>query len=189
MMGCHSEGHQSSKDKYRIQESKTKVKVIKKELQDKDDFVHFKSESGENFLVKKVWNNHKEQSCKNCHEGHSLKEMRGREHKRSHWNIKLHHASKKIMNCQTCHHKDEVWLFNEGTQAVKANHTPKLCSQCHFKQKRDWEAGSHGKRLTGWQYERAIKNCVSCHNPHSPGFEKRWPKVAPYRPTNNEERL
>ena len=35
--------------------------------------------------------------------------------------------------------------------------------------------GAHGKRLSYWAGQRVVTNCASCHNPHSPRFEKRWP--------------
>ena len=72
---------------------------------------------------------------------------------------------------------------------ISANHAPKLCIQCHYRQEKDWEAGTHGKRVNGWQYERAVYSCVACHNPHNTSFKKTWPKVAPHRVIDNEETL
>ncbi len=195
---CHANHHESSKSKYQSLAKKVAVKVPLKENADLAGYFSLDLKNQGAVHVKKVWPDSpgspgspgtKEQSCRGCHRGYTLDQMAGKKHRRSHWNIKLQHAAKEVMNCQTCHTKDAVWSFNFGSKSVSANHSLKLCSQCHFKQRKDWEIGAHGKRANGWQYKRAIYNCVSCHNPHSPSFKKRWPKVAPYRPINNEERL
>ncbi len=190
LASCHSKHHESSKGKYLklTQENNIEVPVIK--LIDKEKFILWETKTGETFHVLKVWSKSKEQSCKNCHQGYSAKSITGKTHKRSHWNISLKHDSSNRMNCITCHDPNKVWQFTQGEKRnISANFAPHLCSQCHFKEKKDWVLGSHGKRENGWQGERAVKSCVSCHNPHSPAFEKRHPKVAPYRPINNEERL
>lgn len=189
LMGCHSGHHgESSKSKYLKSQKMNQAKVETKKVLDKNEFLEWRADNDEEFLVSKVWAESKEQSCKECHQNYALTDIKGDEHPRSHWNISLVHANIEIMNCQTCHSKTEVWKFNGMQSPVDANQTAQLCAQCHYKQKRDWETGAHGKSAVGWQYEKAIYNCVSCHNPHSPSFKKLWPKVAPYRPKNNEER-
>ena len=107
--------------------------------------------------------------------------MKDKRNPKAHWHIRSEHASKEMMSCTTCHNQDKVWLFNFGREVVDANHAPKLCLQCHYRQEKDWEIGAHGKRASGWQYEKAVYNCVYCHDPHKPAFEKQWPVVAPYR--------
>lgn len=189
LAGCKSGHHETSKEKYEILTKKNTVKVLVKESLDWSGFSPWHLQSGEQIFVKNAWPDSKEQSCKDCHQGHKLSKIKGKKFKRSHWGIKLQHAPSQLMNCKTCHKKDAVWNFNAGEKAVIANQSAKLCVQCHFEQKKDWEMGAHGKRANGWQQKRAIFNCVSCHNPHSPSFKKRWPKVAPYRPINNQERL
>ncbi len=52
-------------------------------------------------------------------------------------------------------------------QKIDFDHSYQLCGQCHFRQKRDWLGGAHGKRETYWAGERVVRNCTSCHNPHS----------------------
>jgi hypothetical protein len=189
VFGCHTNHHDNSKTKYINMEKNNSSIVPIKENLDTSNYIHWKLATNENVFVKKVWSDSKEQNCKGCHQGYDLRDIIGKKHKKSHWDIKLKHASNKIMNCQTCHNKDAVWKFNFGQKNVTANYSMKLCSGCHFKQRKDWELGAHGKRENGWRYKRAIYNCVSCHNPHSPTFKMRWPKVAPYRPINNEGRL
>ena len=188
LLNCHHNHNESSKEKYkRLTENNSSIVEVK-EILNKDDFIHWYSDSGKKLLVKKVWSDVKEQSCKNCHQGYSLKEIQGKDYSRSHWEINLKHATSQVMNCKTCHNSNKVWLFNFDQRTVNVNHTAKLCLRCHFKQEKDWELGAHGKRTHGWQYERGIYNCVFCHNPHVPSFKKRWPKVEPFRPISNEER-
>jgi hypothetical protein len=47
----------------------------------------------------------------------------------------------------------------------------RLCGQCHGDKFRDWRAGIHGKRVGSWDGAKTYLLCVSCHNPHSPGFK------------------
>lgn len=188
LLGCHFNHHESSKEKYKKLTENNSAIVEVKEISNKDDFVHWHTDSKEKFLVKKVWSDTKEQSCKNCHQGYPLKEIQGKVHPRSHWDIQLKHATSQVMNCKTCHNPNKVWLFNFGQQTVNANYTAKLCLKCHFKQEKDWELGAHGKRTHGWKYEKSIYNCTFCHNPHDPSFKKRWPKIDPFRPIFDKER-
>jgi len=188
LFGCHFHHDSSSKDKYKKLSKMNKQKILIKEISNENNFIYWQERSEKQFLVKKVWSDSKAQTCKNCHQGFSLENMKGKFHQRSHWHIKLKHASGKIMNCKTCHNQSKVWQFNFGKKTIGANYTPKMCLQCHFKQGKDWATGAHGKRATGWQYERGVYSCVFCHNPHRPAFKKRWPKVEPYRPINNEGR-
>ncbi|MFK7825760.1 MAG: hypothetical protein AB8G05_16525 [Oligoflexales bacterium] len=188
-LGCERHHHMKSKDKYRKMQKQNTSKVEIKKILEHKKFVSRTSKTGEKFLVERVWTESKEQSCKACHEGFNLSSIKGSEHARSHWQINLKHASSEIMNCQTCHLQDEVWKFQAVKSSLDVHQTPSLCAKCHSRQADDWEIGAHGKRAVGWQYERAVKNCVNCHNPHKPAFEKRWPKIAPFRPNNYKERL
>jgi hypothetical protein len=97
----------------------------------------------------------------------------------AHWNIVLRHARAETMNCQTCHaeaDKGELRML-QGVP-VGFDHTYRLCGQCHAAQERDWAGGAHGKRVAGWAPPRVATNCTGCHNPHSPGFDRRWPARA-----------
>ena len=85
-------------------------------------------------------------------------------------------APDKPLSCFTCHKKDELdFLETEAGVKIDMDHSYQLCGQCHFRQKKDWVGGAHGKRLSYWAGQRVVTNCASCHNPHSPRFEKRWP--------------
>ncbi len=189
LTSCHFEHQESSKNKYIKLSENNKTKIVLKSLVNKKNFILWKTKKEKSFHVMKVWSGSKEQSCKNCHQGYSTKKMVGKFNKRSHWNITLKHDNLNGMSCKTCHDQKKVWTFKQGEKRIGANFSPNLCGQCHFKEKKDWILGAHGKRANGWQGERAIKSCTGCHNPHSPKFGKRHPRVAPYRPINNQERL
>ncbi len=97
----------------------------------------------------------------------------------AHGAINLTHGEKdKPLGCFSCHDKDnrDVLITEKGPK-VGMDHSYQLCGQCHFRQKKDWIGGAHGKRVTWWAGERVVKNCASCHDPHAPRFEKRWPKT------------
>jgi len=97
----------------------------------------------------------------------------------SHGDINLIHGEKyKPLACFTCHDKEnrDLLVIEKGTK-VDMDHSYQLCGQCHFRQKKDWIGGAHGKRVSWWAGERVVKNCASCHDPHAPRFEKRWPKT------------
>ena len=97
----------------------------------------------------------------------------------AHGDVVLNHGSReKPLSCYTCHNKDDRdYLSSEMEEKLDMDHSYELCGQCHFRQKKDWVGGAHGKRITFWAGKRIVKNCASCHDPHSPLFEKRWPKT------------
>jgi hypothetical protein len=101
------------------------------------------------------------------------------EKKAAHWEIRLEHAGKEVMQCATCHSESQMdSLHTLNKQPVPYNESHKLCAQCHSRQEADWRGGAHGKRAAGWAAERTINNCTSCHDPHRPRLEPRWPSVA-----------
>lgn len=55
LLGCHADHHVSSKNKYKQMEAKSQTKVEVKEIDDKDSYVNWDKDSGESFLVQKVW--------------------------------------------------------------------------------------------------------------------------------------
>ncbi len=179
---CHPDHYKSIQDEFDKLSENQQIPSVSEKNFDKSNLLEWRSFENKKFFVEKVWDESKEQSCKSCHHGYSLKDMTGKKFKRAHWDIVLSHGPSEIMSCQTCHYEDEVWQFNFGqNKTVTADYVPKLCSQCHAKQEKEWAVGSHGKRAVGWQYPRTIYTCTSCHNPHNPFFEKKWPKIAPHR--------
>ncbi len=121
--------------------------------------------------------------CSNCHNNNSVRIPQAAE--MAHGHIALDHGgTQKPLSCYTCHEKEERdFLVTEAGVKVDMNHSYQLCGQCHFRQAKDWVGGAHGKRISYWAGQRVVKNCVSCHDPHSPLFEKRWPKTysPPYK--------
>jgi formate-dependent nitrite reductase cytochrome c552 subunit len=115
-------------------------------------------------------------SCSQCHNSVT------RAAEIAHGEIVLNHGSEtRPLSCYTCHKKDERdFLVTEQGMKVDMDHSYQMCGQCHFRQKRDWVGGAHGKRISYWAGKRVVKNCASCHDPHSPLFKKRWP--ATYSP-------
>ena len=93
--------------------------------------------------------------------------------------IKVTYGDKgKPLACDTCHNQDNRdFLVTSKGSKIDLDHVYDMCGQCHFRQKKDWIGGAHGKRVVYWAGERVVKNCTSCHNPHSPRFEKRWPQT------------
>ncbi len=115
--------------------------------------------------------------CSQCHNNKEVKIARAAEI--AHGDVVLVHGDKqKPLQCFTCHKKDERdLLVTETDLKVDMDHSYQMCGQCHFRQKKDWVGGAHGKRVSYWAGKRVVKNCTSCHDPHSPLFEKRWPRT------------
>ena len=112
--------------------------------------------------------------CTNCHGEVPKKLTDGSQD--AHWNISLNHAGENVMNCNSCHDlKKPDNLISLTGSAIDFNHSYQLCAQCHSSQAKDWLGGAHGKRVMGWINPRTINNCMSCHNPHQPQIESRWP--------------
>ncbi len=115
--------------------------------------------------------------CSSCHTT-DLNKMNSQDplEKKAHWQIKLNHATKGDITCVTCHSSinlEQLTLISN--KKISLNQSQKLCAQCHSTQSNDWLGGAHGKQLGSWLPPRVSNTCVSCHNPHSPAFEKRWP--------------
>ena len=101
----------------------------------------------------------------------------------AHPGLMLAHAPAENMDCRTCHDPDNLDQLRLGNdEPVSFDHAYLVCASCHFEQARDWAGGAHGKRLAGWRGERVVSNCTSCHDPHRPGFEQRWPAKTPRIP-------
>jgi len=115
--------------------------------------------------------------CSRCHNNREVKITRAEEI--AHGDIVLVHGGKgEPLSCFTCHKKDERdFLVAERGAKVDMDHSYRMCRQCHFRQEKDWAGGAHGKRVSYWAGPRVVKNCTSCHDPHSPRFKKRWPKT------------
>lgn len=133
------------------------------------------TEGEHTFLIPERKGQIKSFACTECH-SRPVAQMKNMDAQKAHWDIKLNHANNEVMNCATCHNGNDMNNLNALTgQNIDFNLSYKLCAQCHFSQFEDWKGGAHGKKVAGWAPPRASMTCVNCHNPHSPGFEKRWP--------------
>ncbi|MCF6284628.1 MAG: hypothetical protein L3K26_05520 [Candidatus Hydrogenedentes bacterium] len=103
----------------------------------------------------------------------------------AHWEITVRHAGD--MECFSCHMEENpAALLTVVTDDATLETAYLNCGSCHETQLKSWIGGAHGKRVTGWNGVRIIKNCTACHNPHSPAR----PKVIPVaQPTVTPERI
>jgi hypothetical protein len=132
---------------------------------------------GGSFRVESRKNKMTRFQCSQCHNNRPVAVANAVE--TAHGDITLIHGDKnKQLACFTCHDKDnrDVLVTEKGTK-VDMDHSYQLCGQCHFRQKKDWIGGAHGKRVSFWAGDRVVKNCASCHDPHAPRFAKRWPNT------------
>jgi formate-dependent nitrite reductase cytochrome c552 subunit len=114
--------------------------------------------------------------CSQCHNNKEVKVVKAAE--MAHGDIVQVHGGREPLACFTCHKKDERdFLVTEKGVKIDMDHVYQMCAQCHFRQQKDWVGGAHGKRISYWAGQRVVKNCTFCHDPHSPRFEKRWPKT------------
>jgi formate-dependent nitrite reductase cytochrome c552 subunit len=115
--------------------------------------------------------------CSKCHNNKEVLVENASEI--AHGDIVLNHGEKdKPLKCYTCHKQDDRdHLVTEKGVNIDMDHSYQMCGQCHFRQKKDWVGGAHGKRISFWAGERIVMNCATCHNPHSPKFAKRWPQT------------
>ncbi len=114
--------------------------------------------------------------CSQCHNNKEVKVVKAAE--MAHGDIVQVHGGREPLACFTCHKKDERdFLVTEKGVKIDMDHVYQMCAQCHFRQQKDWVGSAHGKRISYWAGQRVVKNCTFCHDPHSPRFEKRWPKT------------
>jgi len=154
---------------YDVSELVSDIKAIKVEFDEKT------------FLVKERKSRLQRGACNKCH-GKSSKLGIRKSSKISsdtHKNIKLIHAAKQGMNCQTCHANPSVEDLKNpnNSDKIDINYAFLSCQGCHFNQVRDWAGGAHGKRVKIWANPRMIYNCTECHDPHDPSFKPRLPKI------------
>ncbi len=113
--------------------------------------------------------------CSSCH---TDKEVRGKSaFELTHGDVVINHGQEgSALTCIGCHNPEDLnSLEDKKGQKIDFDHSYQLCGQCHFRQKRDWIGGAHGKRVSYWAGDRVIFNCTTCHDPHSPKFAKRFP--------------
>lgn len=103
---------------------------------------------------------------------------------REHGNIVMAHGQHNRNNlCYNCHNEANLELFQtrDGRELKLADSTS-LCGSCHGPTYRDWEVGAHGRTSGHWDRKLGAfdrKDCVSCHDPHSPRFPSQKPAPGP----------
>jgi hypothetical protein len=102
-----------------------------------------------------------------------------------HSNIIMAHGRHNRNNlCFNCHEEDNLeFLQTRDGRELKLADSTALCGSCHGPTYRDWEAGAHGRSSGYWNrdmgpFER--KECVACHDPHSPGFPPQQTAPGPH---------
>lgn len=87
------------------------------------------------------------------------------------------------LSCDQCHSpRDRTQLHLADATLVPLLKVYDLCAQCHGSQARDFRNGAHGGMTGYWdlsQGSRVRNNCVDCHAPHAPAFEKFTPVLPP----------
>ncbi len=128
--------------------------------------------------------------CLACHEVDDPPVVTYDEHQQivvpeEHENIKLGHGTHgRNNNCYNCHNQANLATLSarEG-QELSFAQSSQICGSCHGPTIRDWDSGSHGR--TNGYWDRALgpavrKDCVNCHDPHSPKFPGRKPAPGPH---------
>jgi hypothetical protein len=104
---------------------------------------------------------------------------------KEHADVVMGHGSHgRNNNCSNCHDETDLTLLQtrDGKKVTFAD-SPQLCGSCHGPTYRDWEAGVHGRTSGYWDRAQGVidrKQCVNCHNPHSPKFPGRHPAPGPH---------
>lgn len=104
---------------------------------------------------------------------------------KEHPDIVMGHGSHgRNNNCFNCHNETNLELLQtRDGHELKFSDSPQLCGSCHGPTYRDWEAGVHGRTSGYWNRSTGNcdrKQCVNCHNPHSPKFPGRKPAPGPH---------
>lgn len=140
---------------------------------------------GQSFLIESRLDKIKQFPCSSCHEDSKIDEnLEDSQFRRAHWGITAtdlnkNHAPETQMSCFSCHDKtDPSNLALENGTFVGLDNSYQTCAKCHSGQVKDWANGAHGKRLSGWDAIRVVRNCTGCHNPHNPRLESRWPSIS-----------
>lgn len=89
------------------------------------------------------------------------------------------------LDCHDLNQRDSLRLASGKLLDFKESY--KLCGQCHGDKLRDWKVGVHGRRTGEWNGKKEYFLCVSCHNPHSPKFQKIKPEPPPFPPDESNK--
>ncbi|MFH7321176.1 cytochrome C [Desulfurivibrio sp. D14AmB] len=117
--------------------------------------------------------------CSSCHTEEPVESLARDGVLFTHGDITVNHGSgENRLACLECHDQtNRDFLVDKKGEQIDFDHSYQLCGQCHFRQKRDWLGGAHGKRVASWAGERVVKNCTTCHDPHAPAFPVKMPET------------
>ena len=176
-VSCMQHGHNANSVANQIKEGEknyTGVSVSSDELTEGVK-THEVNLDGEKFHIRERLSEITSFPCSECHNV-PASQLKAEGEQKAHWELKLNHANADVMDCMTCHTDNNMDELHSGTgKVIDYNDSYKLCGQCHSPQYKDWKGGAHGKRVESWAPPRVSNTCTSCHNPHSPAFESRWP--------------
>lgn len=98
-----------------------------------------------------------------------------------HDTVQFDHAadSRWCLDCHDAKQRDMLHLADG--RLISFEESYRLCGQCHAQQKRDWDAGDHGRRSGYWSGKKEYLLCAHCHDPHSPAFQPLVPLAPPIR--------
>jgi hypothetical protein len=119
------------------------------------------------------------EGCADCHDDEETN-FTVRAMDDEHDEMEFKHGTTWCFDCHEAENRD--YLHLAGGKRVDFDETSTLCGQCHGGKVEDWETGVHGKRTGHWNGDKEYRPCISCHNPHVPGFEPIKPEPAPKRP-------
>ncbi len=87
-------------------------------------------------------------------------------------------------NCFNCHNENNLTTLQpRDGRELRLEDSTELCGSCHGPTYRDWDSGAHGRINGYWNTKlgpAVKKDCVNCHNPHSPRFPGRKPLPGPH---------
>lgn len=128
--------------------------------------------------------------CYGCHEKGKPPQLKyDADHKLivppEHSDVVMGHGSHgRNDNCFNCHNENNLTVLQpRDGRELKFENSTQLCGSCHGPTYRDWESGAHGRINGYWDTKLGAavkKDCVNCHNPHSPKFPGRQPAPGPH---------
>lgn len=129
------------------------------------------------FTVQPRNTNSKFEDCWDCHEADDI-DPEPRRLRTKHVR-EIDHGGNRFW-CLTCHAGDNIeYLRTSSNEKIEFEESYLICGSCHADRQKDWYFGAHGKRVSGWQGERAILACTHCHDPHKPAVAARAPLPRP----------
>jgi len=128
--------------------------------------------------------------CYGCHEKGKPPPLRYDENQKlivpqEHSDVVMGHGTHgRNNNCFNCHNENNLTTLQpRDGRELKLEESTQLCGSCHGPTYRDWDSGAHGRINGYWNTKLGAavkKDCVNCHNPHSPRFPGRKPAPGPH---------